>query len=126
MAKFRSQNEKHKRFHYFEDGEYYYFVARVSDKIIVRINEENNKYDSFNWQNAELIDSKEKQLLLCQLRRKRKTLKNINYQIENIDDYKSGYALIKRNLIANKKIKECEIDSLECALVDVFHMTVEQ
>lgn len=53
MAKFRSWNKEFERFCYFEDGKYYYFVARISDKVIVRIDEENNKYDSFNWQNAE-------------------------------------------------------------------------
>ena len=116
MAKFRSWNEKLKSFVYFENGEYSYSIQDYESKSCLN-------FDKFNWQNAELIDCKEKQLLLCQLRRKRKAVEDINWHIDNIEDFKKGYALIKRNLKADKKVKECEINSLECVLVDVFHMT---
>ena len=119
MAKFRSWNKEYKCFIYFKDGKYYI----TNTKGFKGYRGKDSYSYLFNWQNAELIDCKEKQLLLCQLRRKKKTLEDIIWHIDDIENFKSGYGLIKQKLIADKNIKECEIDNLECALIDVFHMT---
>lgn len=121
MAKFRSWNKDKEVFSYFEDGKYYHDEKCHEPNLAEHFN-----FIPFDWPNAELIDSKEKQLLLCQLRRKRKTLGNINYQIDSIEDFKPGYALIKMNLIADKNIKEYEINNIETVLVDVFHVTEKE
>jgi len=118
MIKFRSWNEDKKVFSYFKNGKYY-----MNKECNIPNLAEHFDFIPFNWNNAQLVDSREKKLLFCQMRRKRKALLNINIKLEDIRDYKPGYCLIKKTLIESKERKESEIDNIEAVLIDVFHVT---